>query len=152
MTIVDRIESEKLRDIYRYWQSKCRDGTLPRRKDIDPTEIPELLPYVVLVDVIEGGRDFRYRLLGTHVVDSVGFEFTGQLVSEFMRGREGVLRAEDYHMVIERRAPRHGGGDLIGSGRDLMHCERLLCPLSGDGETIDMIFGGMVLRRDRDQS
>jgi len=152
LSFVDRIESERLRDIYRYWLSKCRDGALPSRTDIEPTEIPALLPNVFLVDVVDGGRDFRYRLIGTHITESVGFEFTGQLVSEFMIGREAALRATDYRKVIEHQEPRYGIGDMVAFGGDQLSCERVLCPMSGDGESINMIFGGMIFRRDQDQT
>ncbi len=151
MDFVDRIEAEKLRDIYRYWRGKCREGAFPSRADIDPTEIPALLPHVFLIDVVEDGRDFRYRLVGTHIIESVGFEFTGQLVSEFMRDREEALRAHDYHRLVESREPRHVIGNMVAFGRDNMRCERVLCPLSSDGEAIDMIFGGLLFQLDREQ-
>ena len=149
---VDRIEAEKLRDIYRYWRGKCRDGALPSRADLDPMEIlPALLPHVFLVDVVDGGRDFRYRLLGTHIVESVGFEFTGQLVGEFMRGRMEELQARDYHTLFESREPQHVIGNMVAFGRDYMRYERVMCPLSSDGEAIDMVFGGLFCRLEREQ-
>ncbi len=151
MDFVDRIEAEKLRDLYRYWRGKCREGAFPGRADIDPTEIPALLPHVFLIDIVDGGHDFRYRLLGTHIIESVGFEFTGQLVSEFMRDPEEELRAQDYHRLVESREPRHVIGNMAVFGRDDMHYERVLCPLSSDGEAIDMIFGGLFYRLDRKQ-
>lgn len=151
MDFVDRIEAEKLRDIYRYWRRKCRERAFPSRADIEPTEIPALLSHVFLIDVVDGGRDFRYRLLGTHIVESVGFEFTGQLVSEFMRDREQELRAQDYHRLVESREPQHVIGNMVAFGRDYMRYERVLCPLSSDGEAIDMIFGGLFFQLDREQ-
>ena len=151
MDFVDRIKAEKLRDIYRYWRGKCRDGALPSRADLDPTEIPALLPHVFLVDVVDGGRDFRYRLLGTHIIESVGFEFTGQLVSEFMRGREEEMQARDYHTLVESREPQHVIGNTVAFGRDYMRYERVQCPLSSDGEAIDMIFGGLCFQLERAQ-
>ncbi len=151
MDFVDRIEAEKLRDIYRYWRGKCREGAFPSRADIDPTEIPALLPHVILVDVVDDGRDFRYRLLGTHIVASVGFEFTGQLVSEFMRDHEEEMRAQDYHRLVESREPRHVISHMIAFGGDYMRYERVLCPLSSNGEAIDMIFGGLFFQLEREQ-
>lgn len=146
MAFVERIESERLRDVYRYWQSKCGDRVFPRREDIDPTEIPALLPHVYLVDVIDGGRDFRFRLLGTHIVESVGLEFTGQLVSEFTRTHKGDRRGRDYYRLIEHREPQHASGSLVSCGREHLQYEKVICPLSSDGEKIDMIFGGLFLR------
>ena len=151
MDFVDRIKAEILREIYRYWRGKCREGALPSRADLDPIDIPALLAHVFLIDIVDGGRDFRYRLLGTHIVESVGFEFTGQLVSEFMRDHEEELRAQDYHKLVESREPQHVIGNMVAFGRDYMSYERVLCPLSSDGEAVDMIFGGLCFQLEREQ-
>ena len=152
MDFVDQIKAKILRKIYRYWRGKCREGALPSRADLDPTEIlPALLPHVFLVDVVDGGRDFRYRLVGTHIVESVGFEYTGRLVSEFMRGREEEMQARDYHRLVESREPQHVICNMVAFGRDYMRFERVVCPLSSDGEAIDMIFGGLCFQLEREQ-
>ena len=54
----------RLEEAYRYWQRKAATRAMPCRADIDPTEIPKLLPDVMLVDVLPGGR-YRYRLRRT---------------------------------------------------------------------------------------
>ncbi|NJM91687.1 MAG: PAS domain-containing protein, partial [Rhodospirillaceae bacterium] len=46
-----QITSPRVAALHRYWQSKCRDGSLPLRAAIDPTEIPRLLPYLVLAEI-----------------------------------------------------------------------------------------------------
>jgi hypothetical protein len=47
-----KLQSERLRVAYAYWEAK-RDGRLmPSRSDIDPTDIPKLLPYVTLIEVL----------------------------------------------------------------------------------------------------
>jgi hypothetical protein len=48
-----------------YWDSKRRGRSMPSRADIRPDELRDWLSQLMLVDVIDGGRDFRYRLLGT---------------------------------------------------------------------------------------
>jgi hypothetical protein len=40
-----------------YWESKRRGRAMPSRKDIEPTEIPDLLANVVLVDVLQDPPD-----------------------------------------------------------------------------------------------
>lgn len=151
MDFVDQIKAEILREISRYWRGKCREGALPSRADLDPIDIPALLAHVFLIDVVDGGRDFRYRLLGTHIVESVGFEFTGQLVSEFMRDHEEEILAPDYHKLVEGREPQHVTGNMVAFGRDYMSYETVMCPLSSDGEAVDMIFGGLCFRLERAQ-
>ncbi len=137
------IESETLRRVYAYWKSLSRDGAMPRRADFDPVEVPLLLPYIYLVDVIDGGQDFKYRLVGTHITESVGFDFTGQRISEFMKTNESEDRAAAYADCLQSGMPNCSAGNLVDYGRDYMLYERLLCPFSMDGNTVDVILGGL---------
>ena len=50
-------------DLYRYWLKKRGSGAMPSRSDIDPADIPALLPYVSLVHKV--GGEFRFRLVGS---------------------------------------------------------------------------------------
>jgi hypothetical protein len=53
--------------------------SMPRKCDIDATEIPpRLLPNLQLIDVIDGGARFRYRLVGTASVEAFGDDYTGK--------------------------------------------------------------------------
>ena len=65
-----------------YWQSKCDDGQMPSRRDIDPGEIRRLLAHIALVDVAMAGGGFRFRLVGTRVVQQLSYDPTGQDVAE----------------------------------------------------------------------
>jgi hypothetical protein len=51
-----------------YWTRKVRNRTTTARRDLDPCEIPSLLPWLILTDVSDNPLDFRYRLIGTQVV------------------------------------------------------------------------------------
>jgi PAS domain len=71
-----------LRKALAYWQRKCGERHMPRRADIDPVEMPELLPYVRLVDVVAPGQ-YRYRLVGTELEQlHGGLKFAGRFVHE----------------------------------------------------------------------
>jgi len=48
-----------------YWESKLNGRRMPARRDFEPVfEIPHLLPWVILVDVLREPLDFRYRVIG----------------------------------------------------------------------------------------
>ena len=62
-----------------YWIDKRGSRLLPSRRDIDPVEIPpKILPHLQIIDVVDGGARFRYRLIGTATVDAYGEDFTGR--------------------------------------------------------------------------
>lgn len=137
----------RLSEIYQYWRSRCRDRPMPSRADIDPAQLPRrLLPFLLLVDVLEGPRDFRFRLAGTHFRDCVGIEPTGRRIAEvFPQGFCAELR---YHWdsCIERRAPKIGSCKLWIPDRDYIRWEGIIMPLSPDAARVNMLLGGIVFR------
>lgn len=69
-----------------YWD-RCRNGRpMPARADINPAEIPALLPYLGLLDVLPTAPRFRHRLIGTAVVAYFGRDATGLFVDEASYG------------------------------------------------------------------
>ena len=60
---------------------------MPRRADIDPGEIPRLLPDLMLVDLLPDGR-YRCRLIGTANADAHGINATGRYLDEVLPGPE----------------------------------------------------------------
>ena len=56
-------KSENLKKLWVYWRSKLNGREMPSRGDLDPVEIPELLPYVALIEVHWEPRRFFCGLL-----------------------------------------------------------------------------------------
>lgn len=138
------IDDPRLREIHAYWEVRRGGRPMPSRAEIDPTDIPNLLPYVVLVDVLDEPRDFRFRLAGTHLGEAVSKEVTGLRIGEAL---PSAFHAEThYHWCncIERRAPLVGRGTLWVPERDFIHWEGILLPLSADGASVDMMLGGII--------
>lgn len=141
---LDRVEgatSPILVDAHAYWASKCEGRRFPSRADLDPIEIPRLLPFVYLVNVLGGGQDFQYRLIGTDIVEKTLGDYTGNLLSEISEsGSQRRLWS------IYGAAATTGDGyfdRLVYKSRLGLTrwYENLVLPLSGDGETVDMLFG-----------
>jgi hypothetical protein len=132
----------RLEQAYEYWRRKAAGRKLPRRRDIDPIEIPKLLPDVMLVDVETNGR-YRYRLIGTENTQAQGVTATGRYLDEVLPGPEyrnhvlalydeavrekQALYSECLFLSPERLAPER-------------HTKVLFMPLSEDGETVNMVF------------
>src|SRR3546814_15629289 len=60
-----QLPDTKLRRLYDYWCGRCPAGALPARRDIDPLDIPDLLPNLFLLDVIGDAEAFVFRLAGS---------------------------------------------------------------------------------------
>jgi hypothetical protein len=139
-------EDQRLHRFYNYWLSKCRPGRLPARADIDPVEIPDLLPWVLLIDPVPdpAGYRFRFRLIGTGLVARAGRDSTGKFYDELFTPRDAARFAAIYGEVVRSGRPHHFHSDADVArfeGREHIRYERLLCPLASDGAAVDMLIG-----------
>lgn len=75
-----------LRALAALWWSLPLDGRLPHLSRIRPFDMRKALGHVMVLDVIEGGRDFRYRLFGSTIARILGFDMTGRLLSDHPAG------------------------------------------------------------------
>lgn len=137
-------QHDVLRRLLAYWLGKRGPRRAPARADIDPLEIASLLPHVMLIDVEHAPLRFRYRLVGTEVVRNLGADMTGRYLDEFVRLGQDAPMAAGFARVAAWGAPicemwEYGRAD----GRHVRY-ERLALPLSHDGRTVDMLFGGAV--------
>ncbi|HVO04078.1 MAG TPA: PAS domain-containing protein [Candidatus Cybelea sp.] len=129
---------------YRYWQSKRRGEALPARADLDPLEMKEWLPGIVLVNVAaDGGRAppyrLTYRLIGTRATDLRGHEAAGKSVEEAYFGNSLAEILENYRLVIEERKVVYDGDRTLSKSGAQLESETLLLPLASDGVTVDMV-------------
>jgi hypothetical protein len=130
-----------------YWNGKRGAREMPARRDLDPIEMRAFLPQVMLLDVIDGGRDFFCRVVGSDIRERIGFELTGHLLSE-LNGEPEIVGSilEEYREVVRLRRPTCARHDFINriTGRPKVY-ERMTTPLSDDGVAVNMLFG---VRRD----
>jgi len=141
---MDRLRQPVLRDLHAYWNSRRRNRSMPARADIDVVEIPALLPYVFLVDVLEEPLDFRFRLAGTHFRESTGQEVTGKRIVEVFPQQFGDEVRRIWGKAVEERRPVLGRGDLWISGREYVKWEGAVLPLAAPDRSINMLLGGVV--------
>jgi hypothetical protein len=122
-----------------YWRRKRMGRFAPRRSDIDPSELIEVLPRVMLVDVQREPLDFRYRLSGTGICDVHGSDLTGRRPRELLPAAYGALVERHYRECVARRSPLLHLV-MLDSAEKLRSYARLLLPLSEDGEAVTMLL------------
>lgn len=133
--------AEKLAAFRAYWDEIRGDRPMPGRHDLDPIDIPRLLPEVFLADVLADG-DFRYRIVGSHIVEQAGADFTGMKVSEVIhRGSQRELRKLYLHVVATCQPQYRRLRYRMRYTRLHSRYEVIVAPLSADGEQVDMLFG-----------
>jgi hypothetical protein len=129
------------RQLYDYWISCAGTKALPDRSDINPADIPRLLPYLSLIDV-DGAIDHsRIRLAGTRLRDVYDREITGLRLCDLDLGAK-----RDYWMAAYRHTAIDGKpsqgivrGPRVNKEHLVQYWIRL--PLaSADGESIAMVL------------
>ena len=122
-----------------YWERKRGARTMPAPRDIDPVEIPRLIPWLTIADVTYDPLDFRYRLMGTRIVEAGGVDRTGQSLRENHSGERLEERLVALENLLENKGPIALGGrlDWLGRGYRKFQCVHL--PLSEDGERVSRL-------------
>lgn len=139
------------RQLFDYWRSKLQAGRLPARKDIDPIEIPGLLPWLTLVEVdwSQGSPRFRIRLVGTGVVERLGRDSTGKWFEDVYDADIYNAQMEYYTQVATTGVPSLTQPIPPIREREFIKCRRLVVPLSADGKRVDLIISILIFDDER---
>jgi hypothetical protein len=131
----------KVRAFAEYWLSICPADRLPGRQHVDPVEIKPLLPNIWMLDVHRDPLRFKYRLVGSRIVDFYGWDPTGKWVDEAFERFNGSLRERDAMELVESGSPRwrRGKPELVYD-KDFTTLERIYLPLATNGVDIDIAF------------
>ena len=142
------LASKKNAAIYAHWIEACGASNMPKRVDIDPSRIKRALPYVYIAQVMrdEDGVWFRFRLMGTKLVETLKQEGTGRLLLDLQIGgwevewRKNLLQvAKSFLPVVDESTITTGTGAKL-------EIEHLALPLSEDGLTVDRVLGAIDLQ------
>lgn len=131
--------------------SYCRDlageRDLPRKSDFRPTQIRWLLEHIYLVDVLNGGADYRCRLWGLFWETIIAHNLTGMRLSELeSAGQFTYLRAE-YDAIVANRKPRFGVGQVVWPDNACLEYARMIVPFTDETGAISMLLCAATTNR-----
>lgn len=127
--------------LYDYWQEQRRDRRMPSRRDLDPVDLPRQLANLMLIDVEREPLRFRYRLVGTRVVDASDEDRTGAYFDGIAFFATNPIVMEQYSEVLEGGKPLFSLEPFKNFVNGATYqVDRLILPLSTDGETVDMLL------------
>ena len=134
----------ELAAVHNYWLSKLRGRQMPSREDIVPGELTPQLHQILLADVLDDGRDFRYRLLGTRLTRYFPERATGKTFTEALApfGAASVAGTISvYRKIVKTRQPALIKGPGEYYHQDAKTFEAVLMPLSNDDLRVTMVLG-----------
>lgn len=140
----EQLEDDRLQRLASYWREKAEGQNAAPLASIDPTDMRFALGYLMLLDVIDGGFDFRYRLYGTQISERFGKDVTGTTLRKF-GDKEYIVSffLGAYQAVMERRQPLL----TIHYPKNTSETEswtRLILPLENDSNEITRLLVGQI--------
>jgi hypothetical protein len=148
LVFVDHVDEPLINGLVAYWEAKRAGRIAPRRADIDPAELKPHLPFLLMFDVLEDGCDFRFRLVGTGIVQGMGRDSTGKRLTELYADRPAARNTltDGFRQVTIQKRPIFTRGRIFWVP-DRLHRRfaSVALPLSKDGVTVNIILAEMAL-------
>jgi len=136
------LTSDKLRTVYETWRDLRGRRLAPKRAEITPARLRGILPSTFMIDVIDGGKDFRFRFAGERIIQFMGRRYAGTLLSQV---RDSIFfdnMARMFEHCVTTKAPlARGPVQASLTGKEFLEIEAMVLPLSEDGVHILALFG-----------
>ncbi|HYD31068.1 MAG TPA: PAS domain-containing protein [Azospirillaceae bacterium] len=140
------IRHPELDSLYAFWHQNCPDGGIPMSSDMEPADLRRWLGHMLIMDVVAvkiddaapSEKNFRYAYYGRSLAEAFGENRLGQTLERLPGNQRKILESE-YELVRLSGEPMHRvyTADFDGVERTW---ERLVLPLTGDGESVDKIL------------
>jgi hypothetical protein len=141
---LDAVESAPTRRCIAIWRLLRASRRFPAHDDLELKDITDIMPYMSLVAVIDGGKDFENRFVGDAVVRAHDVPIRHRRFSDVAKDMptlmEGLLPL--FRKVVETGEPLAYRGR---TGHDMSHVvytdfEGVLLPLGQSDEAIDYVL------------
>ena len=138
---IEDVPSSRARRMHQYWLDKKGPRAMPARSDIEPVEIKDLLPNVILSRIEYEPFRVLYKLIGTRAVENAGIDYSGRyldqidFVSEFGTDWPAIYRA-----IATDKVPIYGLCQIRFTDGVIKPYVCAMFPLSSDGERVDQVL------------
>ena len=136
------VTSPTLLSVYEIWKTLAAGRIGPRRSELTPAQLRRAMPATFTVEVIDGGKDFRFGFAGDRLMQFLDRRcdaptLAGLKSVRFFAGADALFRqcADSKKPLISGPKP------TTYSGKEYLEREVLLLPLSEDGVAVTGILG-----------
>lgn len=129
--------------LFSYWNELRNGRKAPNRFEIEPVKIGPLLPETFILETNES-RDFRFRLAGTRICETYGYELKGLDFISFWKDRNDREAIESLLHTIKEDGST-GLLEFTAQNDEGETCrfEILLLPLIHTGNEVNRIMGSL---------
>jgi hypothetical protein len=105
---LEDLHSEPLKAGVAWWRKTRGERPFPTREELVPRQIAELLAYMSLVKVIDGGADFEHRIVGDVMVQAFNVRVQNRRFSEIARDAPAFIAQcfEIFRRVVDLGKPQ----------------------------------------------
>ena len=135
------VRNRRIRNVLDVWLAAAAGRGIPPRRAIDPAALGRELEIVWICEVIWPGPRYRYRLAGEKVNDVYGVSLAGRHMDEIIPAEKRASVLARYHRVVTDCGISHTAGRLYLSSEKIYAGERIVLPLSENGDAVDAILG-----------
>lgn len=148
MSSIEDLDEPLLVELFSYWLKQRGERRVPARADIDPVDIPQLLPHIALTEIIEdpcsNAIRVRYRLAGTQIEERFGCSMTNCYFDELKQGLYFDYIMGLYRRLMADMAPIYSENVFGTEGEHVLRAKRLMLPLSDDQKAVNMVLAAVV--------
>ncbi|MEQ8747922.1 PAS domain-containing protein [Pyruvatibacter sp.] len=127
-----------------YYEHQLANGTLPRRRDMPAREILSILPNMFILEPANApATDWRFRLMGQHLVTRFGADATGLCISQAYASDQVEHNAAVYRAVVNGERLSITRGIFEGIDREFLEMEIVHVPMLGSDDKTRWILGGL---------
>ncbi|MEH6633721.1 MAG: hypothetical protein V7776_23215 [Halopseudomonas aestusnigri] len=110
-------------DAKKHWECLEKKYGLPLREKLDPIEVPKLLGNSCLIQVLNGGLDFKYLIIGSGIQAISRLGQTGKKVSELESQKKPSKIFNLFTLVVETKLPQYSQLEYIGKDKRVKYVD-----------------------------
>jgi hypothetical protein len=134
------LPTKQLPFVLNLWHSLRDANGRVTPEQIDPFALKPALGYILLIDVLEDGADFYYRLYGSEVARVAGFDMTGKRTSQIVTGSlASTFYIAGYRALLQRPEPLFTWHEMPMQ-ITINNWDRIVLPLTGTDGRITRIL------------
>jgi hypothetical protein len=113
---------------------------LPHRKDFRASQVRGMIAHLYLVDVVDGGADYRCRLWGQFWEAIFGISLLGKRLSDLERTGNVMHLRTEYDLAVANRQIQFRIGRVVWPDHVTVELARVIIPFCSDDGRVSMLL------------